>query len=161
MKNTPILNNLARDITQRDQSITEFLGKAKECAGELAKEAILLGSDIIKAKAELDGADVWHWLGICCPKVNQDRAQKCTKYARNSEQLTNPGQLLLTLSTEAEPKQPPERKWPDWYNTVSAAARWVRNYERSGFPSWPAERQQTLKEKILPVVKQLWPERFE
>ncbi len=155
------------EINAREKNIEELEKRTRSVASDWLREAVLQGQDLNKLKS---GVKVdWQ------PLFDTGRLSlipgKATIYMRIAStcsrgQLQDDGrQQLLTLFSydeeqqhTHEDKQP--KQWPGYIEAIARASRFVGFVERVPLKQWPAEGVKRLKEQILPIASELWPERF-
>ena len=166
------LAKLARQIKEREDVIDHrkrlMIGEGIEAL----KEILLQGRDLALAKAVCAHGKWLPWLAANFPK-STDTAQRYMRLAANTDRvrhlLENPGgsapsirsALLACFPDEGEAGEGKEPKsWPPYLEAIHRFSKVFGYIGKHPLAEWPQEGKVKLQEELLPVAKELWPDRF-
>jgi len=160
------LKNDAREIQTNWETIDLLERQVTDKGTEWIREMALQGQRLIHVKTQLRHGDWLPWceahVGVPYQKVNQ-----CMVIAANFTRVQNlqsseslrQALLLCAHTAHVETKTEP-RRWAPFIEANLKLTKYVGYVERFPVASWPSESQQAAREKLLPVVAALWPDKF-
>lgn len=158
------LTSLAREISNRQETLELLEKKVENTGSDYVCEAILQGEALIRVKELVGHGNFMNWIRIHCPTVSHDCCNKYMLIARNSERVRNlPGiraALMLCRNNGDHETNGKPQSWPPYIEALGKATRFIGYIERHPVQSWPEEGKEKLKGELLPVAAALWPEKF-
>ena len=158
------LHALAKAINDRETTIRQLRGKTEDFAGQTITEAMLQGRDLIKARASIPHGDWMNWLAVQCPLLNDRMARRYIQVASNWTRVQNAGSLraalLICEETGAEDSTAPAKKTPADLQALYLFSRASKYVSQHPLGKCPTEVLDAMRERLEPVVRTLWPERF-
>jgi hypothetical protein len=163
------LVQLIRDINSREDTIAMLKANAQQSVCKWITEVILQGNDLNKAKAIIPHGDWTLWIKANCPLISHQTANRYMLVARNSSRVSNSGVgslrdavLLCSETPEAVGLDDGVKKEsPHYLEAIERFGRLTVYIDRFPLTTWPTEGVGVFKEKLEPIARQLWPERFE
>lgn len=164
------LITLAREINEREKTITLLREKTVGNAGTWMCEVMLQGQALIHAKA-LVALGMWtDWLAINCSLISvrsvQRYMQLATRAANNPEieqaDTLRRAMALCIEDVDAKPDPKPDaaKCWPPYLEALGRVSKFVGYVERFPVGLWPDEGREKLRGDLLPIVTLLWPDKF-
>lgn len=158
----PKLTHLAKEIAIREEKITALKDMAVRNANGALGLAIAQGHDLESAR-KLIPRDLWpEWLENHCPKTVAS-APRYMRLAANPPdvlQLDFPS-IRETVRHLIERPEPQEKtSWPDYLYGIGRAAKFVNFVQSHPLKQWPDGARNQLRDDLLPVAKELWPDNF-
>lgn len=163
MTDREIIHRLAREINDREKTITDWRARSDESATGYAREAILQGQSLIKLADSLPvDISLDTWLPAHCTRVEVKHAHGYMRLAKNPTRYRDPHQMLLAIVVDRPKKNNEEKyqqdEWQPWYRALSSISKWMRALtNKAPIDSWPESGKQRLRDLLLPIVKSLWP----
>lgn len=158
----PKLAHLAEDIERREGQLTAIKSELHAMAKDAVKLAIAQGRDLERARGMVP-RDLWDdWLSRHCPMAAVS-ATRWMRLAANPPDLAQPEfpAIRETLGYLIERRELKEQtSWPDYLHGIARAAKLLNFVRSHPLKGWPDEGREQLKEDLLPVAKELWPDRF-
>jgi hypothetical protein len=159
------LKKSAREIRENWEVIEALESNLLVQGNQWILEMALQGQRLIHVKTQLKHGDWLPWCEAQAPgryaKINQ-----CMKIAANFERVKNLSEAeslrqALALCAQDRPVANGEPKhWPAPVEANAKLAKFVGFVEKHPVTQWPAEQQEAAREKLLPIARWLWPERF-
>jgi hypothetical protein len=163
------LHELARRINQREQNIEQLKNQTVAQANAAVCEALLQGQDLIAAKAECRHGEWLDWCATYIPRLSLATVNRymrvATVYLTKKELIgaeSLRAALLLCQEDKPGDDKPSEpRSWPAFQEGMGRAWKFVEYVRRYPIGQWPNDTVEALRDDLLPVAAQLWPEKFE
>lgn len=162
------LKSLARRIVQREQVIEAKRRQTMTAACETMAEIILQGADLIEAKSHQRHSQWLFWLTKHFPK-SAATAQRYMRIAANASRVTHleNGSLRQALAIlhcfpdeSAAAAGPAPALAPVYDRLVFRLSKITALVQKNPIDDWPDQTRGQLKEQLEPIVRGLWPERF-
>jgi len=157
------LTSLAREISDRQETLELLEKKVEDSGSEYVCEAILQGESLMRVKELVGHGNFLNWVRIHCPTVTQRHAQRYMLIARNAPRVSQMPSLraaLLLCRTNGEQPNGKPQSWPAYIEALGKATRFIGYIERHPLQGWPEEGKEKLKGELLPIAAALWPEKF-
>lgn len=160
------LKQAAREIADNWEGIERLEAQVFEKGTEWIREMALQGQRLIHLKTQMKHGE---WLPWCERNLagRYEKAKQCMRIATNWERVPNLDQatslrqaLALCAEKTADDDGTEPRRWPPAIEAGLKLAKFVGYVERFPVTTWPPENQAKAREELLPVAKQLWPEKF-
>lgn len=156
----------ARDIRENWETLDLLEKNLLERGNEWVREMALQGQRLMAIKADLKHGDWLPWVDANCPG-RYAKVKQCMRIATHWEsvpELSAATSLRQALALcEAKPEGEDDTKpkhWPPHIEATLKLSKFVGYVSRFPIESWPIESKAKAKEELLPIAKDLWPERF-
>jgi hypothetical protein len=164
------IRDLISTINKREQTVEELAQNTKKAATDFLLECGLQGLDLAriqaatpfgqwqalftsgKIKVSYQRAMTYIKVGRCWDRANLDEAKSLNHAIR----LITVGEQLDKQNSEQG--KPAPRKWPPIMETFHAATRLASLAKKCPFDEWTEVERDGLRERLVAVVKSLWPE---
>ncbi len=158
---------LTRVILDRQELINGAELLARDIGGKYLKQVLLQGTDLLRMKAMLEHGE---WLPWLCKhfKKSADRAQVYMRLASNTASeryLEKAGSIskalaLLENGEQQQSTKPKTTPWPAYIQGLNRVSKLTHFMQSHPLAKWPKEGVEQLREDLLPVASELWPEKF-
>lgn len=158
------LKDLAQKINLREALIVALKKRTFEAASETVQKAIEQGEDLSTAKSALKHGEWEDWLAAHCPDVSARSARRYMWAFENRDRirLCSSMRAAIALLEYKEAEEHSEtRSWPAFQEGMGRAWKFVEYVKRHPISQWPSETIEALRDDLLPIAEQLWPQRFE
>lgn len=160
------LKDLAHKINLREALISSLKKQTIEAASDAVQKAIAQGQDLFLAKSALKQGEWQDWLSAHCPEISARSARRYMWAYENRERIKLCSSMraavaLLEEKAETAEEQTGPRSWPAFQEGMGRAWKFVEYVKRHPFSQWPNESVDALRDDLLPIAEQLWPQRFE
>ena len=155
-----VINTLqpyATTLRDRQEAIDAKVKQLFAIISDLRNETFEQGRTIIEAKHCLGGRLSWsEWLRAHVPSLSH---QQASKYERiTTEQLEDPRQCLFAFLPPVEKDHVERMKPKPWERAWGFLFKFTR---AAKIEEWPKEQIEYTRDALDPVVRKLYPEKFE
>jgi hypothetical protein len=154
---------IAHRIEDRYRALVSLESKVQQWASSAVAEAILIGQDLIAAKSKV-GSGTWgDWLKAHCPSISHATVSRFMALARNvgtakmDEAKSMRQALALIEYGSTKECKPKGNRTPPYLYGLQRLARFVNFFSQLPVGKWPPQGRDELKEKLAPIVAELWP----
>jgi hypothetical protein len=161
------LAQLTRDVKAHQDAINGVIEGMRTAATNALSEAILCGNKLIAIKdLKPDGGWIsWVEENEGKTGVSIRTAQRYMELARNTSRVSHLDSIRSALkflqeeNKESSNETGESKSFPVWMVVVNSVGRWKEKC-LSSFGQIPSEGREKMREDLLPIASQLWPERF-
>lgn len=154
-----------RRVNEREAALNQIKGRFSQVANDFLCEAILQGRDLLELKAIQKPGEWSDFLASSFPDISQRRAQAYMQVASKAEtipQLDQCGSLreALRLCAPPEISDNEPKRWVPFVAGIERFSKACGFVQQHPINEWPSEGIDRLREKLQPIVQQLWPDKF-
>jgi len=154
-------------INKRERNIEDMEKRAFSVMADWLTEVTLQGKELIAIRENVEHGS-WRRMFGNTIRIHYEKAKRYIRVAENIDkipELKNARSMAQALAliaerSESESAGPPQR-FPEYIEAITRAAKLVGFIERVPFQQWPSEGLTRLKEQMLPIAQQLWPDKFQ
>lgn len=158
----------AKEINDLHAAIVVSIDRVRAGAKIVIMNAALAGKALLVAKANVPHGKFLDWVAANCPNVSPVQSAKYMTLARNWEKLSalqeadSLRQALIMCSDDKEKTNGhTPKEWPEDLEGVRRFTRVIEYVEKHPLTKWHEESKIELRYQLEPVVRQLWPEKFD
>ena len=157
------LRKLALRINQREDSIGQIVEQTVSIASSALIEARLQGQDLLEAKSLVPYGYWLEWLKCHCPKTSRMASvymRIALKWHLIDGKAATIRSAIALLEDERPPEATPAKRWPPDIEGIARFSKPVEYLQSHPLSTWSEEAKNKLRQQLLPITSQLWPEKF-